>query len=325
MHGLLKKLLVMNGYWEESGVDGGAGGGGTGGSGASPTNELANVGGAGGAPGSEVTDGDAGGTGGGTDPAATDPAAAPAATDPAAKPVTEDPVAKRYADLTRQAREATERETRTRAQLDAALAAVERLTGTMTPKPADPKPAAEEPLVPPVFEDPEQYQRDMAAYTQELVKRSAKQALATAEADRKRGEIEAQNAETQRVHAETWAGRRTAALEKYPDYVEVAESPKVPISAAAALTITSMENGADVAYYLGQHLEEAQRIFALPPVRQAVELGKLEMKIMAPPKPPVSKAADPIKPLSGAGTPQTRSDDELSMEEYAAKRNGTKR
>lgn len=322
MHGLLKKLLVLNGYMEESGADGGAGGGGTGGSGTS-TNELANVGGAGGAPGSE----DAGGAGSTlTDPAVTGPADVSAATESAAKPVTEDPVAKRYADLTKQAREAQERETRTRAQLDAALAAVERLTGAVAPKPADEvKPAVDEPPAPPVFEDPEQYQRDMAVYAQKLAERSAKQALATAEADRKRIEIEAQNAETQRIHAETWAGRRTAALEKYPDYAEVAESPKVPISAAAALTITSMENGADVAYYLGQHLEEAQRIFALPPVRQAVELGKLEMKLTAPKPVPVSKAADPIKPLTGAGASQTRSDDELSMEEYAAKRNGTKR
>lgn len=318
MHRLLKKLLVLNGYMEESRADGGTGGGGSGGS-ATPTNELANAPVTGADPGSAGTSGDPAPTA--TNPVVADPAA-PAATDPAAKPVTEDPVAKRYADLTKQAREATERETRTRAQLDAALAAVERLTGTMAPKPAEPKPAAEEPLVPPVFEDPEQYQRDMAAYTQELVKRSAKQALATAEADRKRGEIEAANAETQRVHAETWKGRREAALEKYPDYVEVAESPKVPISAAAALTITSMENGADVAYYLGQHLEEAQRIFALPPVRQAVELGKLEAKLTAPKPVPVSKAADPIKPLTGAGNPQARGDDELSMEEYAAKRNG---
>src|SRR5579863_7366919 len=330
MRQLLKKLLVLNGYWEEAGGGGDAGNGGQpGGSGAAiPANELAGAAGTGGeAPGSEATGGGGGetsgegGSSGGTGGEAT------GVTGESTPDKIDDPVAKRYSDITKQLRESQKSDRRSREQLDAALKALERVTGGM--KPADPtapvtKPVEDPEPTPPEFTDPEQYQRDMAVYTQQLAERSAKRALAAAEADRTRARIEAENEATKQAHAATWATRRTAAMEKYPDYVEVAESPKVPISAAAALTITSLEHGGEVAYYLGQHLEEAQRIFKLPPVLQAVELGKLELKVTTPKPPAVSKAADPIKPLTGSGSPQARSDDELSMEEYAAKRNAKK-
>ena len=49
-------------------------------------------------------------------------------------------------------------------------------------------------------------------------------------------------------------------------------------------------------YELGKNLDEAARIMALPPVRQAVELTKISGKLTAPKAP--TKATPPIKPLA---------------------------
>jgi hypothetical protein len=319
MHQLLKKLLVLNGYLDEAGGAGDAGNGGQAGAGGS--GELGDPAAGGGDPGSG-TGGDGSGAG--------DPPAGGGGGDPAAPPVADpgsaDPVAKRYSDLTKQLRESQDQQKKSQQQLDAALAALERVTGSVKPPATEPvaKPVVtEDPEpTPPEFVDPDQYQRDMAAYTRAVAERAAKQALRAADADRDRERIVREQTAAKNAHAAAWDKRRTAAMEKYPDYVQVAEADTVPISPAMALTLTSLEHGGDVAYYLGQHLDEAQRIATLPPVMQAVELGKLEVKVMTPKPPAVSKAADPIKPLTGAGGAQTRSDDELSMDEYAAKRNG---
>lgn len=61
------------------------------------------------------------------------------------------------------------------------------------------------------------------------------------------------------------------------------------------------ENGHDIGYYLGTHIDEAQRITKLPPYKQLIEVGKLAHKLsLEPSKPKPSKAPAPISPLSGA-------------------------
>lgn len=324
MHALLKKLLVLNGYMDEAGGAGDPGNGGQPGAGG-------DAGGAGGASGELETGGESGGAtpgseqpggeGGGAEP----PAGAAGAEPPAGGEAKPDAAAKRYSDLTRQLKESQAQQQRSQQQLDAALQALDRVTGGLKkdePAPA-PKPEAEEELVPPEFVDLEQYQRDMAVYTGKVAERSAKAALKAAEADRERERITAEQEANKKQVAEAWNSRRTAAMQKYEDYSEVAESPDVPISAAGAMVITSLEHGPEVAYYLGQHIDEARKIAAMPPILQAVELGKLEARITAPKPPAMSKAPEPIKPNQpNGGAAQVRGDDELSMEEYAAKRNG---
>ncbi len=67
-----------------------------------------------------------------------------------------------------------------------------------------------------------------------------------------------------------------------------------------AASIMEEENGEEVAYYLGKHIKEARKIFAMKPSARDREIGKLSAKIasqtVAPQKP--SKAPPPIAPVS---------------------------
>ena len=70
-----------------------------------------------------------------------------------------------------------------------------------------------------------------------------------------------------------------------------------------AVAIMRAENGPDIAYYLGSHQAEARKIFALDPVGQILEIGRLQLKLQAPAVPPKtpSKAPPPIEPVTTGG------------------------
>lgn len=90
------------------------------------------------------------------------------------------------------------------------------------------------------------------------------------------------------------------ALDKYPDFVQVAHTHPYMSSDMAAV-IKGSENAVEMAYFLGTNLKEAERIFKLSPMLQIKELGKLEAKLEAAP-PEVKKSSSappPIKPIQG--------------------------
>jgi hypothetical protein len=68
--------------------------------------------------------------------------------------------------------------------------------------------------------------------------------------------------------------------------------------------VTDMDEGHKVLNHLGANPEEADRILALPPLKQARELAKLEASLgKAAPPPPVSKAPAPITPVGSKAAP----------------------
>ena len=84
--------------------------------------------------------------------------------------------------------------------------------------------------------------------------------------------------------------------------------------------IFEMDKGPEVAYHLGAHLDEAERIFALTPVQRARELTKLEFQVEALAPKKVSDAPDPINPLGSSETIQT-DPDKMNADEWQAWRN----
>lgn len=292
-----------------SGVETGATGadhGGEGGQGG-----AAGEGGEGGAEGGAASGGEGGGEG---------------AEGGAARETKKDDVNKRFSEVTRQRDESQRREREARDQLSKALEALDRVTGGKKPEvqpgakeaPADDLGAEPEP---PIFEDPEQYQRDMAAYTQKVTERAVKMQLRADRANQEREAAEQRNREAAREQGLAWMARREKAMEEMPDYTEVAENDALHISNDMAAAITRNEHGPKIAYYLGQHPELAERISKMHPVMQLMEIGKLEAQITAPKPPKVSKTPEPIRIEKGSGEPQAKSVDEMSMEEYAAQRN----
>lgn len=112
-----------------------------------------------------------------------------------------------------------------------------------------------------------------------------------------------------------WNDRLVGAKAKYADYdakIDAASLIKVPNAAVDA--IVNSEIGPEINYYIADHPEFAENLFKLTPARQAAEIGKLEMKLMEPPKAPekgakpasaeISRAPAPISPLKGGKSPE---------------------
>lgn len=143
----------------------------------------------------------------------------------------------------------------------------------------------------------EQFDYDPEKYAAAKAEHAKKQAL------EELGKTQRANVEKESHNrlVSAWEERASAAEAKYDDFHEVVGElqPTNPLTAA----IMDAENAGDVAYYLGKHLKEAQRIAALPPLSAVREIGKLEAKLLAEapkPKQP-SKAPAPIDPLKGTG------------------------
>lgn len=104
--------------------------------------------------------------------------------------------------------------------------------------------------------------------------------------------------------------------EKYEDFEEVVTGDTT-ITEVMRDAIFEAENQADVAYFLGKNPKEARRIAKLPPIRQAVEIGKLDGKDWSPSKPKTSKAPAPIDPVGGGDTPQDGFREGMSQKDFA--------
>lgn len=109
---------------------------------------------------------------------------------------------------------------------------------------------------------------------------------------------------------------------RYDDFQEVAMNIAVPITAIMADILTTTENPADIAYYLGKNINEAVAISHMIPTQAAKEIGKLETKLAAefkdkPPKATkrVTNAPKVVKPSTVSGV-ITKDPDKMSFEEY---------
>lgn len=141
----------------------------------------------------------------------------------------------------------------------------------------------------------------MEDYTdiKEYAKAFAEYEKANAIKDYEKKQVEQRNQQAQQQLISQWNDKVAKAEDKYDDFREVVGDLKPTTPWAVALM--EEDNGEEVAYYLGNHIKEAQKIFSLHPLAQAREIGKLSVKLAtqkeAPQKP--SKAPAPITPVSG--------------------------
>lgn len=130
---------------------------------------------------------------------------------------------------------------------------------------------------------------------------------------------------TQQEAEGNWQKQRTAATVKYPDFQEVIGNPAFTQSPTVAEVIKSSEQGADVAYFLGTNLTEANRINALPPIQAAMAIGQIVARLAtrpaAQPARVVSMAPEPVSTVTGSVSVNGGFDPETAtMEEYRAHR-----
>lgn len=130
-------------------------------------------------------------------------------------------------------------------------------------------------------------------------------------------QAETAQATATQLAAEAFSYRETEARERFADYDTVTRNPNVAITPDMASLIRDSEHGPDIAYHLGKNPAEAARIASLSPIRQAAELGKLEVALAAP-KPSRKVPAAPVQPVSAIAAGGSKDPAKMSMSEYAA-------
>ena len=138
--------------------------------------------------------------------------------------------------------------------------------------------------------DPEKYAAAKEAYGKKQAEKEITEKQRTAEQTKQREKL-----------VSSWEEKAEKARGKFDDFDEVVGELQPTNRLVAAI----MKSEPDVAHYLGKHPKEAEKIAALDEVDQILAIGRLEAKLLSEPVKPkaLSKAPEPVKPLSGAGSP----------------------
>jgi hypothetical protein len=117
---------------------------------------------------------------------------------------------------------------------------------------------------------------------------------------------------------------------KYPDFEESVWELGYQITPDIAQLIAATDDPGELAYHLSQHPDEAARLKSLPLAKAAIELGKIEARMVpaeqpkpkAPDKPkiPETKAPPPTRPVPQGTAKPSRPLEQLSQQEFYAKR-----
>lgn len=128
-------------------------------------------------------------------------------------------------------------------------------------------------------------------------------------------EMRRRESETQAKSLENWRDQQAKAIEKYPDFEEVVGDSDAPVTREMSQAIVESEHGADIAYYLAQHPDEAKAIAGLSPIRQIAAIGRLEAKVSQPPPKAVTQAPPPISP-AGSKAKAEKAPHEMTPKEF---------
>ena len=118
-----------------------------------------------------------------------------------------------------------------------------------------------------------------------------------------RAERQAIDTDAQTVAAEKAQqtfNERVVAMNK-PDFADVANAvPQLPLGVADALV--QSENGAELIYHLGTHLDMADKLAGMTPTMAMMELGRISANMSTKPDVKLSAAPAPIEPLNSGGS-----------------------
>ena len=125
-----------------------------------------------------------------------------------------------------------------------------------------------------------------------------------------------QNQAVQAAREADWSLKVEDARDKYDDFDDVAQNPDLPVTPSMAMAIQDSDNGADVAYHLGNNPRLAQEIAALSDVQAVLRIGQLSQKLAEKPRPKPTATPDPPKPLKTTTATPQKSPEDMSYEEY---------
>jgi hypothetical protein len=136
--------------------------------------------------------------------------------------------------------------------------------------------------------------------------------------------VDSARAEATEVGRQVWNSQVQDARQRMPDFDTVTAQPNLAISPVMADTMQSMEDGADVYYYLGKNPGVAEDIFSLPAARQPIAIARLVAKLQpasAVIAAQTSKAPAPVPTVTGGSGAGAKRLADMGMEEYIAARN----
>ena len=112
----------------------------------------------------------------------------------------------------------------------------------------------------------------------------------------------------------TFMQRAESTKQKHADFDEVINRPV--FTSALKDAVFEIDQGPEIAYFLGKNEAEAMRIGDLPTAQMMREIGKLEAKLSAEAsRRSVSGAPEPITPVTGADTVK-KDPEKMSTEEW---------
>jgi hypothetical protein len=175
----------------------------------------------------------------------------------------------------------------------------------------------EGPSAPPnreTYDDYEKYVEDLAVY-------KATEALQVKEIEQRQLSQQRQQAQARQQFDSVKDAALDAGRELYDDFEAVATDPSLPLSAVMAEAVLSSDNAPHVWYHLGKNPDQAAEIAQLPPMQQALAIGRLSNAVTATGAKQVSAAPTPPKATKGRAVASNKPNDKISTAEWIKRRN----
>lgn len=132
------------------------------------------------------------------------------------------------------------------------------------------------------------------------------QKLAESTKDAQQKDIEQKSESAKAELDRKFAERASVFAADKKDYIKVMAN--VPILQPSVLdAVMERENGPELVYFLGNHLDIAYQIIGMNPVAAGIKIGEISRKLAEPKQIKPSGAPDPIDPIKGGG--KTSSED----------------
>jgi hypothetical protein len=227
--------------------------------------------------------------------------------------------------------------TREKSELQARLDALEqKVQQQQTPNPAEARRVEEEIIeVPETFPSKVDWLAMNAEKTEEdYIDARADWKFDLRQAQQQEADAKAQREATERQVLDNYNEKLNDFKSEHDDFDEIVGNPTIKIPQSVQVAILEM-NIPEVAYYIGQHPDEAKKMMAMTPAVAAAYVGKLAARLepeeredqeevltrktnpdRAPVRSGASRAPAPIKPLTGHSTRSSVPIDELPYGEY---------
>lgn len=180
------------------------------------------------------------------------------------------------------------------------------------------------------FDTEEAYERAMEDYAS----KKTQQEVENSRREQEKQERERKQQLERQQTAQQFASDIQSQKSHYQDFDSVMNDPTFGeitqnYSPDIVSLIQSSDKNVALFYHLGTHLDDAEKIAALPPVQAAREIALIESRLGKPQPKTVTNAPDPVKPTSGSANPKDFSDpkvrDQMTDEEWLEWRNKTKK